>query len=75
MPFSLHVMYNVYTCILLHLTCYLDCSIDVNNNDPAGLEHCKLIASLVQYLITEGKHFKFTRDSFVSIQCKKNCQQ
>lgn len=38
------------------VACY--CSIDVNNNDPAGLEHCKLIASLVQYLITEGHKFK-----------------
>jgi len=40
--------------ILGALTCYVDCSIDVNNNDTAGLGHCKLIATLVQYLTTEG---------------------
>lgn len=36
------------------LTSLIDCKIDVNNNNPAGLEHCKLMASVVQYLITEG---------------------
>ncbi|XP_020603287.1 epithelial splicing regulatory protein 1-like isoform X1 [Orbicella faveolata] len=34
------------------------CKIDVNNNNPAGLEHCKLMASVVQYLIKEGHKFK-----------------
>ncbi|XP_067054546.1 epithelial splicing regulatory protein 1-like isoform X2 [Acropora muricata] len=38
------------------VACY--CSIDVNNNDTAGLGHCKLIATLVQYLTTEGHKFK-----------------
>ena len=37
------------------LTSLIDCRIDVNNNSPAGLEHCKLMASVVQYLIKEGK--------------------
>lgn len=36
------------------LTFLTDCKIDVNNNNPAGLEHCKLMASVVQYLVTEG---------------------
>ncbi|XP_027051979.1 epithelial splicing regulatory protein 1-like isoform X2 [Pocillopora damicornis] len=34
------------------------CRIDANNNSPAGLEHCKLMASVVQYLVTEGHKFK-----------------
>lgn len=33
----------------------IDCQIDTNNNNPAGLEHCKLMANVVQYLINEGK--------------------
>lgn len=37
------------------LTFLTDCKIDVNNNNPAGLEHCKLMASVVQYLMNEGK--------------------
>ena len=37
------------------LTFLIDCKIDVNNNNPAGLEHCKLMASVVQYVVKEGK--------------------
>ena len=49
----------MYVCVCRHafsfpLTFLTDCKIDVNNNNPAGLEHCKLMASVVQYLVTEG---------------------
>lgn len=48
-------MHVLKACLKFPLTTLTDCKIDVNNNNPAGLEHCKLMASVAQYLVKEGK--------------------